>query len=239
MRTCMAPNALAIWLLALVNVAPAGAQAPGATPGITIDKQPETVATRTFDPARPPADMPPPSPGEDAECDSDFLSDAAVGGLAKQTDATHATVTVNQVKVTLQLHITIWVPIKVTQHVVEHEQGHRQISEYYYQTADQLAQRIAAPYMGKQVVITGTDLRGAMSKLLEQMSTDITDEFNKELNVEATQLRFDAITDHSRNNVSAADGMAQAIKDVPRSTDSAAPAAPSAPAAPATSVPRL
>src|SRR5690348_7749313 len=78
-------------------------------------------------PKKPPADMPPPTPGEDAECDSNFISDAAVGGQAKQTDATHAIVTITQVKVTLQLEIIVWVPNKVTQHVVEHEQGHRQI----------------------------------------------------------------------------------------------------------------
>jgi hypothetical protein len=187
------------------------------TPGVTIDKQPETYSTRTFDPKKPPADMPPPTPGEDAECDSNFFSDAAVGGQARQTDATHAIVTVNQVKVTLQLEIIVWLPNKVTQHVVEHEQGHRQISEYFYQAADKVAQRIAAGYMGKQVTITGTDLRGQMSKLLQQMSTDITDEYNKEVTPEPTQLRFDAITDHSRNEVVATTAVAQALKDVPRS----------------------
>jgi hypothetical protein len=180
-----------------------------------IDKQPETVLNRSFDPAKPPADMPPPTPGEAAECDSNFLSNAAVGGQARQTDATHATVTITQVKVTLQLEIIIWLPIKVTQHVTEHENGHRQISEVFYQTADKIAERIAAPYMGKQVVITGTDLRGQMSKLLEQMSTDITDEYNQEVTPEPTQLRFDAITDHGRNGVAAADAMAQALKQIP------------------------
>ena len=168
---------------------------------------------RTFDPAHPPAEMPPPSPGEEAECDSDFLSDANVGGQARLTDATHATVTITQITVTLQLNITTWLPTKVAQHVIEHEDGHRQISEYFYQSADKVAQRIAAPYMGKQVVVTGTDLRAAMSKLLQQMSTDITEAYNKQATPEPAQLRFDAITDHSRNEVAAKDAVAQAIKD--------------------------
>ena len=195
----------------------AAPSASAQTPGVTIDKQPETYSTRSFDPAKPPADMPPPTPGEDAECDSNFLSDAAVGGQAKQTDATHAIVTVTQVKVTLNLEIIVWLPNKVTQHVVDHEQGHRQISEYFYQDADKVANKIAASYMGKQMTITGTDLRAQMSKLLEQMSTDITDEYNKEITPEPTQLRFDALTDHSRNEVVAATAIAQALKDVPRS----------------------
>jgi hypothetical protein len=54
--------------------------------------------------------MPPLAPGEAAVCDSDFLSNASVRGESRQTDATHATVTITQIKVTLQLNINIWVP---------------------------------------------------------------------------------------------------------------------------------
>ena len=158
--------------------------------------------------------MPPLASGENAECDSDFLSNASVRGESRQTDATHATVTITQIKVTLQLNINIWVPTGVTQHVIEHEEGHRQISEYYYQTADKLAERIAATYMGKQVEITGTDLGAESSKMLQQMATDITDEYNKELNSGPTQLLYDAITDHGRNEVAVQDAVAHALKNV-------------------------
>ena len=79
-----------------------------------ITKQPVNFASRTFDPASPPPDMPPLTAGENAECVSDFLSNANVGGQTRRTDATHGTVTVSQIKVTLQLNITIWVPADVT-----------------------------------------------------------------------------------------------------------------------------
>ena len=183
-------------------------------PVATINKQPVAFANRTFDPVTPPADMPPLASGEKAECDSNFLSNASVRGESRQTDATHATVTVMQVKVTLQLNINIWVPIGVTQHVIEHEEGHRQISEYYYQTADKLAERIAATHMGKQVEITGTDLGAESSKMLQQMANDITDEYNKELNSGPTQLLYDAITDHGRNDVVVKDAVAHALKNI-------------------------
>jgi hypothetical protein len=178
-----------------------------------IDKQPVIFASRTFDPASPPADMPPLSSGESAECDSQFLSSASVRGESRPTDATHATVTITQVKVTLQLNINIWVPIGVTQHVIEHEDGHRQVSEYYYQTADKLAERIAAPYMGKQIEITGTDLSAESSKMLQQMAAAITDEYNKELNPGPAQLLYDSITDHGRNEVVVKDAVAHALKN--------------------------
>jgi hypothetical protein len=187
---------------------------PREAPVPAINKQPVAFANRTFDPATPPADMPPLAPGEIAGCDSDFLSNVNVHGESRQTDATHATVTITQIKVTLQLNINIWVPTGVTQHVIEHEEGHRQVSEYYYQTADKLAERIAATYMGKQVEISGTNLGAESSKMLQQMATDITDEYSKELNPGPTQLLYDSITDHGRNEVAAEDAVAHALKHI-------------------------
>jgi hypothetical protein len=186
----------------------------GKTLAPTIEKQPVAFANRTFDPATPPNDMPPLAPGEIAVCDSNFVSNASVRGEPHQPDATHATVTITNVKVTLQLNINIWVPIGVTPHVIEHEEGHRQISEYYYQTADRLAERIAAKYLGKRVEITGTDLSAESSKMLQQMAGEVTDEYNKELNPGPTQLLYDAITDHGRNEVVVQDAVAHAIKNV-------------------------
>ena len=179
-----------------------------------INKQPVVVASRTFDPAAPPADMPPLAAGENAECDSDFEANASVGGETRVSDATHGIVTVTQINVTLQLNITIWLPARVTQHVVEHEEGHREISESYYQNADKHAERIAATYMGKQVDITGTDLNAESNKVLQKMAVEITEEYNKELNPEPAQLLYDTITDHSRNEVVVKDAVAHALKNV-------------------------
>jgi hypothetical protein len=185
----------------------------GEAPTPTINKQPVAFANHTFDPAAPPPDMPPLSPGESAECDSNFLSSASVRGESRRTDAIHATVTITQINVTLQLHINIWVPTGTTAHVIEHEDGHRQVSEFYYQTADKLAARIAATYMGRQVDITGMDLAAESSKMLQQMATDITDEYNKQLNPGPAQLLYDSITDHGRNEVIVKDAVAHALRN--------------------------
>jgi hypothetical protein len=181
---------------------------------VTINKQPVNFARRAFDPANPASYMPPLTQGENAACDSDFLSNASVAGETRQTDATRATLTVTHIKMNLQLNITIWVPSNVTEHVTEHEQGHRQISEYYYQTADKLAEQIAKPYLGKQIDIAGTNLQLESNKFLQQTATAITTEYNKELNSEPTQLLYDSITDHSRNEVVVKDAVAHAIKNV-------------------------
>jgi hypothetical protein len=179
----------------------------------TINKQPVAFASRTFDPASPPANMPPLAHRETAECDSDFLSSASVRGEPRQTDATHATVTITQIKMTLQLNINIWVPVGATQQVIEHEEGHRQISESYYQTADKVAERIAAAYMGKQVEIAGADLSAESTKMLQQMAANINDEYKTELNPGPAQLLYDSITDHGRNEVIVKDAVAHALKN--------------------------
>src|SRR6202171_5857693 len=193
-------------------------------PAVTINKQPVNFARRTFDPANPPSDMPPLTQGENAACDSNFLSNASVAGETRQTDATHATVTVTHIKMNLQLNINIWLPNGVTEHVTEHEQGHRQISEYYYQTADKLQERIATRYVGKQVDITGTDLQLESNKFLQQTAAAIAADYNRELNPGPTQLLYDSITDHSRNEVVVKDGVAHAIKNV--AVESPQPASP-------------
>jgi hypothetical protein len=179
-----------------------------------INKQPVAFANHTFDPAAPPTDMPPLGSGEIALCDSNFVSNASVGGQPHRTDTTHATVTITKVNVTLQLNINIWVPIGATERLVEHEEGHRQISEYYYQTADRLAAQIATKYLGKQVEIAGTDLSAESTKLLQEMAAEVTAEYNKELNPSPTQLLYDDITDHGRNDVVVQDAVAHAIKNV-------------------------
>ena len=191
----------------------ASRQQAGERAGLTIEKQPIVFASHTFDPTTPPVEMPPLGTGESAECDSDFRSSASVRGETQEKDGTHATVTVTQIRVTLQLSINIWVPSGATQTVMEHEGGHRQISEYFYQGADKLAERIAARYMGRQIDISGADLNAESSKALHQMANEITSEYNKELNPGPTQRLYDSITDHGRSGALVKDAVAHAIKN--------------------------
>ncbi len=183
-----------------------------ATP--VIVKEPVNFASHTFDPANPPAEMPPLPAGENAECDSNFKSNATVGGQPRRTDATHATLTITQINVTLQLDINIWVPADATQHVIDHEDGHRRISEYYYQHADEIAGRVAASYLGKQIPISGDDLGAASRQALQDAGAEITEEYSKELNSNPAQLLYDSITDHSRNEVVYTDAVDHAVKNV-------------------------
>jgi hypothetical protein len=182
-------------------------------PSLTVEKQPVTFAMHMFDPSAPPAEMPPLAAWEGAECDSNFVSNANVKARTEMIDGTHGVVTVTQVKVTLQLAINIWVPEGAAKHVIDHEQGHRQISEHYYETADKVAEQIAATYLGKRVSASGADLNAEVYKSLQQMGAEITAEYSRRLNPALAQNRYDDITDHGQNEVSAAEAVAEVLKD--------------------------
>jgi hypothetical protein len=186
---------------------------PAQAAAIQVTKGPVAFASHTFDPAAPPPEMPPLSPGETAQCDSNYLSRASVGGQPRPIDSAHATVTITRVKMNLELEINIWIPNGASQVVVDHEDGHRQISEHYYQTADKLAEQIASTYIGKQIDITGSDLDAETAKALLQAANDITAEYNKRLNANSTQLLYDDITDHARNGVDPKDAVDHALKN--------------------------
>ena len=203
---------LAITALSLWRLSSRKPEVAASTPQIV--KHAANMTMHTFDPATPPSDLPPLSGLETAVTDTSFISDASVMGESERVDATHANVTVTGVKVTLELKIDIWVPVGATQHVIEHEQGHRQISEYYYRSADRVAEEIAAGYIGKQFSVSGADLDGEVRKELQKLGGDITAEYNEKLNPNAVQQRYDDITDHSRYDIEAGEAVSRVLKDV-------------------------
>ena len=193
-------------------------------PQVEIVKMPAQVGARYFDPKRPPRDRPPLTGPEEAVCAGDFLSDASVGAQAVQTDATHAKATINRIKVTIQLDITVWLPNNPQKWTVEHEEGHRQISEYYYQNAEPIARRVAESYLGKTIDISGRDLRKALSAAVGKIAEEITNEYNRQMPVETTQARYDEITEHSRKDIPVPDAVAQALKETYPNQSGAMPA---------------
>jgi hypothetical protein len=204
--------AVLVWWRTASHSQPTAPSTPSNQPTAAVEKMPIFFATHTFDPAAPPADMPPLGAGETAECDADFISNANVSGTSKRLDATQAVVTVTGARITLQLKINIWVPQGATQQVIEHEEGHRQISEYYYRSAQEVAEKVAAEYTGKQISVSGSDLGAEINAALQRIGAEITAEYGERLNPNAAQQRYDDLTDHSRNDISASDAVARVLQ---------------------------
>jgi hypothetical protein len=180
---------------------------------VQITKLSAQYMPHTFDPAAPPPNMPPLHSGEAAVCDSDFIARSSVRGQPRRTDSTHAMLTITNVMMTLQLQTNVWVPLDAPQTIADHEEGHREIADYTYQSAEQLAQRIAAAYIGKRVEVSGDDLDAASSQKLLEIATEITNAYTTQIDNNSTQLLYDNITDHSRNGVIAKDAVEHAIKN--------------------------
>ncbi|MGH9575507.1 MAG: hypothetical protein ACRD40_18510 [Candidatus Acidiferrales bacterium] len=212
MRRSIPSYMLLGWTAVVFMGCQSGSQASAKAP-IQVIKEPVNFTMRTFDPSTPPPEMPPLSAGELAVCDSNFTSSAALSGEDHRIDSTHSILTITGAKVTLQANITIWTPIGATEHVIEHEQGHRQISEYYYRTADKVAEQIAETYIGRQVPITGADLDSQATATLRELAKEFTDEYGNQLNTDPAQELFDTMTDHSRNETPVSDAITAAIKD--------------------------
>jgi hypothetical protein len=121
-------------------------------------------------------------------------------------------VTVTGARITLQLEINIWIPQGATQQVIEHEEGHRQISEYYYRSAQEVAEKVAAEYTGKQISVSGSDLGAEINAALQKIGAEITAEYGERLNPNAAQQRYDDLTDHSRNDIAASDAVARVLR---------------------------
>src|SRR5687768_6362115 len=79
---------------------------------ITVTAKPATVATRAFDPEKPPRDMPPLKSGEAAVCSSKFACGVQVEVQISQVEGEKPQMQITGVKATLSLDIVIWLPVE-------------------------------------------------------------------------------------------------------------------------------
>lgn len=203
------------WILvAIVTlVSAATALAASSGPALNVQVAPVTVTHRTFDPAHQPPEMPHLTPPETAVCVGNFLANASVSARATSTDATHAAATITHIDVTLNLDITIWTPKNATKTVIDHEEGHRKISEYFYKDAAEIAREIALPYLDKKYPLNGSDINGKLTELTNRVARDVVGAYSDRMIVKPTQVRYDEITDHSRKNIPVDEAIAQAIRE--------------------------
>ena len=162
---------------------------------VMVNRQAPSVEHRKFDRNSPPADMPPLEPQEAAVTKAVFgigteisvqtLPDQRRGG---KTVSRHK---VTSVSLSLSLAITIWVPDDAPKTIIDHEEGHRQISEYFYKDAQKIARDIARKYVGQVYESDQTD------KAINELSQKYMAE-TQNLSVRANVI-FDEITQHSRN----------------------------------------
>ena len=94
--------------------------APAALAQIEVDRKPPTSTTRTFNPSRPPKEMPPLRPGEAAVCESKFLCQVQVEVEITTVEGEKPTCKIAGVKSELRLDVVMWLPTDVTPKIRAH-----------------------------------------------------------------------------------------------------------------------
>lgn len=199
-----------LWLLAVATVDAVAATSPG----VMVDVTPARVVRRTFDPARPPPDMPKLIPPEVGQCVYEFgcEMETRIERPARSSGPIRARVT--GTAITLRLNITLWTPIDGPHAIIEHEEGHREICERYYRPARAIAEHVGRRMVGQTLAVSRRD-PAATDAALRRLQDAFIKEILRETLTRCSyaQTRFDAITEHSRAAVPVADAISQAVAE--------------------------
>lgn len=171
---------------------------------IQIDRKEAIVQRREFDPAKPPAEMPPLKGNEAAQCSSNFTCQVK-SNLSITVKEEHGRVAaealIKDVQLTAGLEITIWLPFHPARKLVDHEEGHRQIIEKVYATADAVAREEAGRALDQRPsasAATDAEARELVQKKVDEVLQAVSDRYMKRVAAHASTLgdAYDQFTAH-------------------------------------------
>ena len=213
----MARPMLVVTLLAAAFFALGSSAARAA---VTVQKKPAVVERKTFDPGNPPAEMPPLNAGELAVTSSDYQCGTQVQYAprrSKTRGGRHAvSYTVHGVKMVLELKIVIWNPTSASEKLKAHEEGHREISETMYKTAEVHAKAAGQKLDGRRFVGEGDTPEAAekaADEALQAANKEVCESY-LELTSRAgvrVQNFYDDLTGHGRKPMAEKDAIKQAF----------------------------
>jgi hypothetical protein len=182
---------------------------------VEVDRKAPAATTRTFNPSRPPKEMPPLRPGEAAVCESRFLCQVQVEVEITSVGDEKPKCTIVGVKSELRLDVLVWLPTDVTPKIRAHEDGHRQISEAFYASAEEVAKRISAHYIGQELEIKSAE-QADTRPVIQRVANEFCQKYLGQVEVpsERVQMRYDQLTDHGRNRLGEKEAIRRAMQGV-------------------------
>lgn len=198
--------------------------APSASAAVQVLKRPAKVEYRTFDRDGPrPADMPELKWNELAVTVFAYQCGTLVNYTAdrrkKSRDGATASLTVQDVKVTLTLKITVWLPNDAKDRLKAHEEGHRTIGERFYAQAEAAAREAGRRADGQRFAGSGPTSAAALEQALAAASGEVTAAYRAAIpaRAERTNDLFDELTHHGqKRDVEPADAIETALKSEAR-----------------------
>jgi hypothetical protein len=186
---------------------------------LKVTRTPAAAARRSFDPNRPPPEMPPLSGDEAAVTQSKFACGVKLDVEITQEGDQKPTARIAGVDATLKLDVIEWLPNNVSAKIRAHEDGHRQISEHYYAQAEQAARDLAAKYVGRTLDIPSADEK-ATQPVIQRAANEFCQEYLGKVEVpsQAAQETYDRITEHGRNKLIEKEAVQRAIAAAPTTT---------------------
>ncbi len=182
--------------------------------GVTLDIVPAHIVRRTFDPARPPADMPKLVPPEVGQCVYEFSCEMETRVERPALPPGRLRATVTATAITTRLNITLWTPHNGPAAVVEHEEAHREIAEHYYRPAAAIARRIGERMVGATITPASRNAADTQAALRAFQDAFIQEYLRETLTrCSFAQERFDAITHHSRAPIGVREALVQSLAD--------------------------
>jgi hypothetical protein len=190
-----------------------------AADAVKVNKAPPAIEHKKFNRDHPPADMPPLEPGEAAVTKSIFgiATETAIQVVSEQHRNGNkvAKVKIAEVTLNLTLGITVWLPNDAPRTIIDHEEGHRQLNEYFYKDAEKIAREIGQKYVGQTYEAQGADVEAAGKAAVEKAINEISQKYmaqTQNLSARANEI-YDELTNHSRNqNISVEKAMKQSIE---------------------------
>jgi hypothetical protein len=187
----------------------AGAQSAG----LVVVRTPPKVSELEFDPRRPPASMPALTPPEAAVCHYEFGVESGVDYSYEPFDGVSMRLRIDAVTLVTRLEVEVWTPRNARRKLLEHEQGHRRICEYYYANAEAVARAAAEPVLGQRFSGRGATEDEARKAAVARAVGEIERAYMSRTSdrCAAAQQRFDEITQHSTADVEVDEALAQAV----------------------------
>lgn len=212
----------------LFRSAPAGAQRPppsarrpspgtprptGARSAVRVTREAPVVVRESFDPRRPPPDMPPLTPPEAGVCKITFALDAGVNFTAEQLSSTTARIYVEEIEIVTRVRFDIFTAVNGPAKLSAHEEGHRAIGEHYYDGAAEIAESIGRRLVGKTYDGAGANLEAAQRDAFNKVVAEIELAYMARVRTPsaAANERFDEITNHGLDPIDEAEAVALAI----------------------------
>jgi hypothetical protein len=206
---------LGLFLAALTS-AQVGRAASPALVQVRVDAP--AVAYYSFPAGRPPPEAKELSGMEAGLCYTQLSTEIRIGVEYPRFSIKKPVITVTSVEFVVGARITIWVEEGSPPKILEHENGHRAISEHYYQQAYPLARELGEKAVGRKLPLSGKPTDATIAAATEGLRNELLMEFEKQIDQRNrfAQAAFDKITDHSRNDVPNKEAVAKAIAEEER-----------------------